>query len=86
MKGLGINVEIGSQQPSGYDVIQSQLCVGKLDGHDELFLSGGRGGRWLRGMIRARLDEEFAAVEPIDGGAFQVGIGEERVPEESNSA
>jgi len=27
-------------------------------------------------------DEEFAAVEPVDGGAFQVGVGEEGVVEE----
>jgi len=32
----------------------------------------------------AGFDEEFAAVEPVDGGAFQVGIGEEGVPEESD--
>lgn len=30
----------------------------------------------------AGFDEEFAAVEPVDGGAFQVGIGEEGVVEE----
>jgi len=29
--------------------------------------------------------EEFAAVEPLDGGAFQVGVGEERVVEEGGS-
>ena len=30
----------------------------------------------------AGFDEEFAAVEPVDGGAFQVGVGEEGVVEE----
>ena len=30
----------------------------------------------------AGLDKEFAAVEPVDGSVFQVGIGEEAVPEE----
>ena len=30
----------------------------------------------------AGFDEEFAAVEPIDGGAFQVWVGEEGVVEE----
>jgi len=33
-----------------------------------------------------RLDEEFAAVEPVDGGVFQVGIGEEAVPEECSGS
>ena len=32
----------------------------------------------------AGFDEKFAAVEPVDGGAFQVGGGEERVPEEGD--
>jgi hypothetical protein len=34
----------------------------------------------------AGFDEEFAAVEPVDGGAFQVRIGEEGVPEEGGGA
>ena len=29
----------------------------------------------------AQFDEEFAAVGPVDGLIFQVGIGEEAVPE-----
>ena len=32
----------------------------------------------------AGFDEEFAAVEPVDGGAFQVWVGEEGVPEKSD--
>jgi len=31
---------------------------------------------------KARLDEEFAAIGPVDAGIFQVRIGEEAVPEE----
>ena len=31
---------------------------------------------------QARLDEEFAAVEPVHRGIFQAGIGEKAVPEE----
>ena len=34
----------------------------------------------------AHFDENFAAIEPVDGGAFEVGIGEEGVPEESDGA
>ncbi len=34
----------------------------------------------------AGFDEEFAAVEPIDGVMLKVGIGEQGVPEESNGA
>jgi hypothetical protein len=34
----------------------------------------------------AGFDEEFAAVEPVDGGTLQVGVGEQRVPEEGDGA
>lgn len=34
----------------------------------------------------AHLHEDFAAVEPVDGGALEVRVGEKRVPEERNGA